>query len=93
MPHLPTVLVLYGLFSALALLAHGLDKLAARRGGRRVPEATLHLIALAGGWPGSLLAMRLFRHKRRKRAFVALTWLIAASHAALWAWFLSGPRG
>jgi uncharacterized membrane protein YsdA (DUF1294 family) len=81
----PAILLLvHGLFSALALFVHGLDKWAAGRGRRRIPEAHLHLIALLGGWPGTLVAMRLFRHKRRKRAFVLVTWAIALSHGLGW---------
>ncbi len=80
---LPILLAWYLLFSALAVAVYGADKLAARRGGRRVPEATLHSIGLCGGWPGSLIAMQLFRHKRRKGRFVLVTWLIVALHVVV----------
>jgi len=45
------------------------DKWQAKRDWFRVPEAALHLLALAGAVPGSLAAMALLRHKTRKRAF------------------------
>jgi len=51
---------------------------------RRVPEATLHLIDLAGGFPGGLAARWLFRHKTRKLSFRVVTWGIVAAHAVGW---------
>jgi len=45
------------------------DKWQAKRDGFRVPEAALHLLALAGAVPGSLAAMALLRHKTLKPAF------------------------
>mgnify|MGYP001084726061 CR=1 FL=1 len=47
----------------------GADKLAAKKGRRRVRERTLFLTAAAGGSPGLLLAMLLFRHKTRHKKF------------------------
>lgn len=55
---------------------YGYDKLAARRGGLRVPELLLHALALAGGTPGALVARPMFRHKTRKGAFRAVFWAI-----------------
>lgn len=79
------------LLSAITVGVYGFDKRAARLGRRRVPEIHLHLLALLGGWPGALLAMRVFRHKRRKLGFVALTLAIALAHGALLAWLLLRP--
>lgn len=55
--------------NAIALLLYGYDKRQAIVGGIRIPEATLHIVALLGGSPGALLGQELFRHKTRKRAF------------------------
>jgi uncharacterized membrane protein YsdA (DUF1294 family) len=63
------ILFAYALVSLATLVAFGFDKFAARRGRRRVPEKTLHLLALLGGWPGALIAMPLVNHKRRKMSF------------------------
>jgi len=68
----------YGAASIAAFAAYALDKSAARRHARRVAESTLHLLALAGGWPGAALAQSLLRHKTRKQPFRSLWWLSVA---------------
>ena len=45
------------------------DKLKAKRGAWRVPEATLIGIAIAGGSIGAFIGMKLFRHKTRHLKF------------------------
>lgn len=45
------------------------DKLKARHGAWRIPEATLMGIAATGGSIGALLGMYLFRHKTRHIKF------------------------
>ena len=80
---LPLGLAVYAIASLVTLLAYGLDKRRAQRGGRRVPEATLHLLELCGGWPGALVAQQLFRHKRRKASYLAVFAAIVALHLAL----------
>ena len=64
-----TLLAAYALMSGVAFIAYGLDKSAANAGRQRTPETTLHFLGLIGGWPGALLAQRVFRHKSRKLAF------------------------
>ena len=51
------------------LLIYGADKLAARKAWRRVPETTLLVLGLAGGWPGAILGQQCFRHKTQKQPF------------------------
>lgn len=53
----------------LTFLVFGLDKLKARKGKWRIPEATLIWLSIAGGSAGALLGMYLFRHKTQKRKF------------------------
>lgn len=79
---LPAWLAVYAVASLVTFLAYGLDKRRAQRGGRRVPEATLHLLELCGGWPGALIAQQVFRHKRRKARYLVVFAAIAALHLA-----------
>lgn len=89
-----TLLILpaYVLISLLTLIVYAVDKSAARQGRRRVRERTLHLLALAGGWPGALIAQRLLRHKSRKRPFRAVFWLTVVLNCAVCMWLLT-PYG
>ena len=80
------VLVYLGLVlvtSVACFAAYGWDKRRARNGGRRVPEKTLHLIALFGGWPGALSAQRHFRHKTQKLEFRLMFWIVVLLHIAV----------
>lgn len=61
--------------SAFAFLLYHVDKSAAQKGKRRTPEATLHNIALIGGWPGALFAQQLLRHKSKKTSFRRTFWV------------------
>lgn len=81
----------FGTYAALSLVTfatYAWDKFQAQRGGRRVPEARLHLLGLAGGFPGAALAMLVVRHKTQKLVFHALVTLAFALHAGAWAWWL-----
>lgn len=63
------VLAFYGVVSLVTFILYAVDKSAARKGGRRTPESTLHLFSLSGGWPGAFVAQHKLRHKTRKRSF------------------------
>jgi uncharacterized membrane protein YsdA (DUF1294 family) len=78
--------------SALCFLVYGWDKMAAGRAEARVPENLLHLFALAGGWPGGLIAQRVFRHKTIKQSFRRMFWVTALANlsAVAWLWSPSG---
>ena len=69
--------------SGLAWLNLWLDKRYALTLRFRVPEATLHLFELTGGWPGSLLAQRFFRHKISKRSYQVVFWMIVLLYQLL----------
>lgn len=79
----PLVLAaVYVAVSLVAYLAYAKDKLAAGRGDRRTPESTLHLLALAGGWPGALLAQQFLRHKSMKMEFRKVFWATVVLNVA-----------
>ena len=65
--------------SVITFFVMGSDKLRAKQGARRVPEARLFLLALLGGGVGGLLGMYAFRHKTRHLQFVIGFPLIAAA--------------
>ena len=72
--------------SMLTAAAYAFDKSRAERGGWRVAENRLHLLEALGGWPGALVAQRLFRHKNRKVRFQFIFWIIVLTHLAVWTW-------
>jgi uncharacterized membrane protein YsdA (DUF1294 family) len=84
----PDLATIYLVSSAGAFVAYALDKAAAIGGVWRLPEAFLHLLGLAGGWPGALVARRLFRHKSRKASFQAAFWTVASLNSALALWLI-----
>lgn len=79
--------VVYAVMSVVSSLAYSMDKAKAAGAGRRTPESTLHLLDLACGWPGGLLAQHLFRHKNRKMSFQVAFWLTVALNIAAVAYF------
>jgi uncharacterized membrane protein YsdA (DUF1294 family)/cold shock CspA family protein len=76
------VLALYAGASAVAYFAYARDKSAARENRWRTEENTLHVLALAGGWPGALLAQRILRHKSKKKSFQLMFWTTVVVNCA-----------
>ncbi len=66
--------------SIITFFAYRSDKRRAEAGQWRIPETTLHLAALLGGWPGGFLAQRVFRHKTVKLPFQIVFWAIVVLH-------------
>lgn len=56
------------------------DKRRAGKQSARIPEATLHLAELLGGWPGAFAAQRVLRHKTAKVSYQIIFWLIVLLH-------------
>lgn len=62
------------LINMLTIAIYGVDKTAARKAMRRIPEVTLLTFGAVGGWPGAILGQRFFRHKTQKQPFK--TWFL-----------------
>ena len=71
------------LINLIAFFAYGRDKRLAREGRFRTPEARLLTYAALGGALGSLLGMRRFRHKTKKRRFRLLVPVFLTLHLVL----------
>ena len=65
------LIIIYYLFiiNAVAFIVYGIDKLKARKGKWRIPEATLLLLAIVGGSVGAWLGMKVWHHKTMHRKF------------------------
>ena len=81
--------ILYASLSAITILVYAKDKHAAVNENWRTPEATLHLLEVAGGWPGALIAQQLFNHKRNKTSFLFRYWLMVIINCAVLAWLFT----
>lgn len=66
---------------------YGFDKFQAKQGNQRVPERTLHLCALLGGFLGGWLGRLAFRHKTQKPVFTVILLVSTVLHGVLtWFW-------
>lgn len=74
--------VYYSILSGITFFTYALDKSFAVKGQRRIPETSLHIMELAGGWPGALVAQDLIRHKNRKTRFQIVFWLVMVMNCA-----------
>ena len=82
---LPLPFLVYSLLiNVTAFAAYGIDKRQAKRGGRRISEATLLLLPLFGGAMGAVMGMTTFRHKTKHKKFLILVPLTFLFHTAIW---------
>ncbi len=66
------------LINSAAFAMFAVDKMLARTRQRRIPEAYLHIITLAGGFVGAQIGRSLARHKTKKWSFdvvFAIAWV------------------
>lgn len=81
------LLILLGAYLLLinldAFILMASDKSHARRGKRRIPEATLFLVAVLGGSLGIIAGMYAFRHKTQHDSFTIGMPLILLFEAVL----------
>jgi uncharacterized membrane protein YsdA (DUF1294 family)/cold shock CspA family protein len=72
---LPLIIAgLYIVMSLITFITYAIDKSAAQNGRWRTRESTLHIFALAGGWPGAFFAQTKLRHKSSKEEFKIVFW-------------------
>ncbi|MEZ9535491.1 hypothetical protein BCT40_17010 [Vibrio lentus] len=86
------LLVWYVVIGAVTFVVYAKDKRAAINGNWRVPEKTLHIFSVAGGWLGALIAQDKLRHKTQKQPFRAIYWLTVVINVAAFLWTLT-PSG
>lgn len=84
------VLLIYFIISIITYIMYARDKSIAKKNSRRlkqtprIPERRLHLFELLGGWPGAFIAQRRLPHKRDKRPYMLVYWLILLLHLVGW---------
>jgi len=88
----PLILALYIVGSLLTFIIYAADKSAAKNGTWRTKESTLHLLSLAGGWPGALIAQQKLRHKSKKESFRSVFWVTVFINCGAFIWLLT-PNG
>lgn len=64
-----TLLLYLAAINLLTFIIYGIDKLAAIKSWRRIPEAFLLWIAVLGGSIGALLGMKIWHHKTLHKKF------------------------
>ena len=69
------------LLSTVTWLFFLYDKRQAALQNRRIPESTLHILTLVGGWAGAFLAQRWLRHKSQEVKFQITAWCGLILHA------------
>lgn len=69
--------------NVITFVVYGIDKLKAKKGKWRVPEATLLLLAIVGGSVGAWCGVKVWHHKTMHVKFKYGIPLIMAMHAVL----------
>ena len=75
--------------NVVTFLLYGHDKRQSLNNKARVPELTLHILALLGGTPGAFLGQFFFRHKTKKLRFriVFLTIVLIQAGLGFFYWY------
>ena len=88
---LPWLLVAFSAaMSVMAFALYRADKAAATKGAWRISESQLQLVSMLGGWPGALLAQRVYHHKTRKQSFQLLFWITVIVNCVALVWIALG---
>lgn len=89
----PPALAYFLAINVVAYPVWAIDKRQSKAGGFRIPEWTLHLLSLAGGGVGGVIAMKTLRHKTRKKIFSLFHPALAGLSVAALGWVLMGMPG
>lgn len=88
-----SALVSYVVITLLTFILYAMDKSAAKNNQRRIPENTLHLFSLLGGWPGAVFAQKTLHHKSKKVAFQTTFWITVALNCLAISWLMFSNSG
>jgi uncharacterized membrane protein YsdA (DUF1294 family)/cold shock CspA family protein len=88
----PIILASYLVISLFTFVIYAWDKSAAKKGNWRTSENKLHLLALAGGWPGALIAQQKLHHKSKKQPFRMVFWITVLLNCGAFIWLFT-PSG
>ena len=88
----PLIFAFYIATSLFTFIIYAVDKSAAQKGAWRTSESTLHLLSLAGGWPGALVAQQKLRHKSKKQSFRFIFWITVLLNCGTFFWLFT-PTG
>lgn len=84
MPWYVNLLIIYlAILALVSVMLTVADKASAKRGGWRVPEATLMMLGLFGGALPMYVTMKTIRHKTKHKKFMIGLPLEIALHAAI----------
>lgn len=73
----------------VTVVLYAWDKYQAKKGGQRIPEATLHMWSFVGGWPAAFFSQEALSHKTTKVSFRLIHWAIVLLHILIigvWGW-------
>lgn len=74
-----------GLINIISFMVYGIDKLKAKQGKWRIPEATLLLLAIIGGSIGAWCGVKAWHHKTLHKKFrYGIPLIIAIQIAMIW---------
>lgn len=84
----PLPLISYSIMSTVCFFMIKIDKRRAEDGRWRIPDDSMHLAQLLWGWPGTLIAQKIYFHKARKKTFQGTLNFIIFIHIIFWVDYL-----
>lgn len=83
------IMLLISIINLITYWMYTQDKQAAQQNHRRIPENTLHILSVLGGWPAAHLAQQRLRHKTQKQPFRKIYFCTIAFNILLILWLIS----